>query len=262
MISATYSLIDTHCHFNHEQLSSDIEELMTRANDAQVSKMIVVGFDMESSREAVRLASAYPALYASVGIHPHEACNFRNDHLAELEELATNANVVAIGEIGLDYHYDFASIEDQFQAFEAQIELANSLKLPIIVHCREAYTDTLSVVANLTPKNGGVMHCWAGNTDEALRSIELGLHIGFGGLITFKKTDEIQSAAKQVPMDRILLETDSPYMAPTPYRGKRNEPAYTKIVAERLAVLREQSILEIAEATTRNAYSVFERLKN
>ncbi len=261
MRSVPPEIIDTHCHFNHEQLAGDIQELLTGAQETNVAKIIVVGFDLESSREAVRLASLYPQLYAAVGIHPHDAANFNHESMRALVELASNLRVVAIGEIGLDYHYDFASKEDQFRTFNSQIELSNQLGLPIIIHCRKAYKDALDLLKDNYPMSGGVMHCWAGTTEEALRAVELGLHIGFGGLITFKKTDEIQLSAKMVPLDSILLETDAPYMAPAPHRGKRNEPSYTKLVAERLAELRGISVSEIAAATTANAKKLFRRMK-
>lgn len=254
-------LIDTHCHFNHQRLQADIPACLENAFQNDVRQMIVVGFDLASSREAVRLSEQYPGtLFAAVGVHPHDSKDWQ-DVAIEIGELADNPCVVAIGEIGLDFHHNFSPRPDQYAALEAQMALARAKKLPIIIHCREAYPETLKVLEETGAKEtGGVMHCWAGNVEEAEKTVALGLALGFGGTLTFKNAEEIREAARTMPVESLLVETDAPYLAPMPHRGKRNEPAYTLMVAEKLAELRNLSLIEIANITIQNARRVFPRL--
>lgn len=258
-----FHLIDTHCHLNHEQFQEDVDGAVARAQAAAVREMIVIGYDLESSRSAVEIARRIPSAFATVGIHPHDSRRYDKAAEAELARLVSDPRVVAVGEIGLDYHYDFSPREDQFRAFRAQIALADQAGLPIIIHCREAYDDVLTLLeVEMPARMGCVLHCWAGNEAEAERALALGCTFGFGGVLTFKNAEEIRQVAAAAPLDRVLLETDAPYLAPVPHRGRRNEPAYARLVAERLAELREKPLEEVAAATTANALRVFPRMGN
>ena len=255
-------LINTHCHFNHKRLLDDIEGCIERAARVGVTQMIVVGFDMASSEQAVAQAEAHPGtLFAAIGVHPHDSKDW--DHASEvrLRALSGHPSVVAIGEIGLDFHYDFSPRDAQYAAFRAQMRLAREIGLPVVIHCREAYTETLEVLAEEgVHEIGGVMHCWAGSPEQADQTVALGMALGFGGTLTFKSAEEVREAAKRVPAEALLVETDAPYLAPMPHRGKRNEPAYTRLVADYLAGLRGVGIPEIEAITTANARRVFPRL--
>lgn len=252
-------LIDTHCHFNHAKFSDDLPDCLARAEAADVRQMLVVGFDLASSEQAVALAEAHPhMLFAAVAVHPHDAKHWNTETENRLRELAQRPVVVAIGEIGLDFHYDFSPRPDQYTAFRAQVALAQEQNLPVVIHCREAYPETLELLAEANvAKVGGVMHCWAGTVAEAEQTVALGLALGFGGTLTFKNAEEVRAAARTVPPDRLLVETDAPYLAPVPHRGHRNEPAYTRLIAEKLAELRGLDYAEIAALTTANARRVF-----
>lgn len=252
-------LIDTHCHYNHKRFAEDTEDAIARAQEAGVQQMIVVGYDLDSSEQAVALAGAHPGtLFAAVAVHPHDAQHWNAETEARIRELAARPGVVAIGEIGLDFHYDFSPREDQYVAFRAQMRMAKALKLPVIIHCREAYPETLAVLAEEgIAEIGGVMHCWAGNVAEAQQAVALGMKLGFGGTLTFKNAEEVRASALAVPSEALLVETDAPYLAPMPHRGKRNEPAYTRLVAEKLAELRGLPFDEIASLTTANARDLF-----
>jgi len=255
-------IVDTHCHLNHEKLAVQLSEVMERATKAGVGQMVVVGFDMASSEEAVRLAEAYPGvLYAVVGVHPHDARDWDAPSEQRLRTLAEHPHVVAIGEIGLDYHYDYSPREAQSHAFKAQMQVAREASLPVVIHCREAYADTLQILSDEGVDTiGGVMHCWAGTVTEANQTVALGMALGFGGTLTFKSAEEIREAARQVPLESLLLETDAPYLAPVPHRGKTNEPAFTHLVAQKMAELRGITLPEIARLTTANAHRIFPRL--
>jgi TatD DNase family protein len=252
-------LIDTHCHLNHHTLAPQIDALIARALDAGVGKIMNVGFDLESSRLAVAQAEKRPEVYAVVGVHPHDAKTWTSEIGKELRELAAHPRTVAIGEIGLDFHYDFSPVESQYAAFHAQLELAQELQLPYVIHCREAYDEVLGVIEE-SKYSQGVMHCWTVGPELAQRAQTLGLYIGFGGMVTFKKAEEVRQSAAMLNPDRLLLETDAPYMTPEPYRGKPNEPSYTKFVAERLATVLGTSLEEISDLTTTNAERLFHRL--
>jgi TatD DNase family protein len=260
--NTTMLLIDTHCHFNHEKFADDIPQAIQRAQEAGVGQMIVVGFDMDGSEAAVRMSEEYPGvLYAVIGVHPHDSKDWNEASEARLRVLSDHPHVVAIGEIGLDYHYDFSPRDAQERAFRAQMKLARDVGLPVVIHCREAYEDTLQILSEEgADETGGVMHCWAGTVHEADKTIALGLALGFGGTLTFKNADEVRDAAQRVPLESLLVETDAPFLAPMPHRGKRNEPAYTRLVAEKLASLRGLTLPELARLTTGNAHRVFPRL--
>jgi TatD DNase family protein len=256
-------LIDTHCHFNHERFALDLPECLERAEMAGVRQMVVVGYNLESSEQAVALAERYaPVLFAAVAVHPHDACHWNAATADRLRELAANPRVVAIGEIGLDFHYDFSPRPDQDTAFRAQLALAQEVGLPVIIHCREAYPETLAALAaEGIERIGGVMHCWAGTPSEAEQAVGLGMYLGFGGTLTFKNAESTREAARAIPLERLLVETDAPYLAPVPHRGQRNEPAYTRLVAEKLAELRGLAFPDLAALTTANAQKLFARLR-
>lgn len=252
-------LIDTHVHLNADQFEEDAEAVIERARAAGVEKMVVVGFDTKTIRIAMNLIEQYDFLYAAVGWHPVDAVDFDEEKLAWLEELAAHPKVVAIGETGLDYHWEKSPHEVQKEAFRKQIALAKKVNLPVIIHDREAHED---IVQLLEEENagavGGIMHCFQGDAEMARRCLDMNFYISFGGPVTFKNAKLPKEVAVTIPADRLLIETDAPYLAPHPYRGKRNEPAYVKLVAEQLAALREISYEELAETTSANAKRVFQ----
>jgi|SRR5579862_1249487 len=255
-------LIDTHCHFNHEKLQDDLPQCIERARTDGVMQMIVVGYDLDSSEQAIRLAEDYPAtLYAAVGVHPHDAKSWNDEAAVRLGALCDHPQVVALGEIGLDFYRDLSPRAAQFIAFRDQIAIARRISLPVIIHCRDAYAETLQV---LTEEGGGelkgVMHCWAGTPEQARQTTELGFALGFGGTLTFKNAETVRVAAREAPLEALLVETDSPYLAPVPFRGQRNEPAYTRFVADALGLLRGLPPQEIESLTTSNARRIFPRL--
>jgi len=253
--------IDTHCHFNHSQFADDSESSIQRALAAGVDRMIVVGFDVESSERAVRLAEEHSCLYAAVGIHPHEADIWSTEIEARLSGWLNHPRVVALGEIGLDYYRNLSPRDRQVTAFVAQMELAADAGMPIIIHCRDAYQDLLDLMdASSSSSHTGVMHCWAGSVQDARRTVSLGLYLGIGGTVTYNKSDEIRVAVKEAPIERLLLETDSPYLSPVPLRGKRNEPANLSLVVSQIATLRGMSEQEVGIATTSNALTCFPRI--
>jgi TatD DNase family protein len=257
-------IIDTHCHFNHQRFADDIPDCIERAYAADVKQMIVIGYNAPSSAEAVRLAEQYaPDVFAVVGVHPHDSKDWDEATAQKLREWTSHPRVVAIGEIGLDFHYDFSPRDAQERAFRAQMAIAHEVGLPVIIHCREAYPETLQVLEQENVTNiGGVMHCWAGSVDEARQTVALGMHLGFGGVLTFKSAENIRDSARMVPADRLLVETDAPYLAPVPHRGQRCEPAYTRLVADYLAQLRGLHYPELAALTTANARRLFSKLND
>lgn len=252
------TLIDTHAHLNDSKFASDIDEVVARANAAGVDKIIVCGYDVESSQAAVELAGRFDCVFATVGVHPHDAKSYDSTTEAAIVELSGAEKVLAIGEIGLDYHYDFSPRDQQRAAFEAQIELACGLKMPIVVHSRESNDEALEVLArhagNIT---ACVFHCFSGDEDFARRVLDMGFYIGVDGPVTYKASEKLRRVIELCPMDRVLVETDCPYLTPIPYRGKRNEPAYVRYVAEEVARVKGIAIEEVAEATSRNAARCF-----
>ena len=255
------TLVDTHVHLDMEAYDADRGEVLQRAAEAGVSWLIDVGADMPSSRKAVALSEREPAVYAAVGVHPHEAGALTAGALAELRSLAAGARVVGIGEIGLDYFRNLAPRDEQRRAFEAQLALALELRLPVIVHSREARDDTLEVLRATARRNGGalrgVMHCFSGDVEFAREAVGLGLHIGIDGPVTYPRATMLGEVVRQVPLERLLLETDSPYLTPQPRRGQRNEPAFVRFVAERVAELRGLAAAEVGRATSANACALF-----
>ncbi len=254
-------LIDTHCHLNHEGLLNEAKLAISRAKTVGVEKFIVVGYDLPSSRKAVKQAAQYDPVYASVGIHPHEAETFNEEALAELAELAIQPKVIAFGEIGLDYYRDLSPRPAQHRAFLSQLALANELSLPVIIHCRDAYPEMLSILKQELPAlNGGVLHCFSGSEEDAEKALNMGLYLGIAGPITFKNARGLREIVRSLPPDRILTETDAPYLAPDPYRGKRNEPAYVSYVAQKIAEALGIGQGLFAEQAYTNAHNLFKKL--
>jgi TatD DNase family protein len=251
-------LIDTHAHLDHERFKDDVDQVMERAKLAQVQSIITVGADLASSRQAVGFAKRYPKVIATVGVHPHDADSVSESVLNEIAILAQDEGVVAIGEIGLDYHYDFSPRDVQRRVFAIQISLARKLELPIVVHVREAYQDVMSILKSEHAEDvGGIIHCFSGDREVVKDCLDMGFYISVGGILTFANSQELREIVRGLPMDRILLETDAPYLTPVPYRGKRNEPAYIVHVAEALANLKGITFNEVAETTTLNACKLF-----
>ncbi|MBT9142708.1 MAG: D-aminoacyl-tRNA deacylase [Dehalococcoidia bacterium] len=252
------SLIDTHAHLTDNRFAHDLDEVLLRAEESGVRAMINVGYDLSSSRRCVALASKSEMFFAAVGIHPHEAAKVGEQALARLRQLALGGNVVALGEMGLDYYYNHSPRNLQQELFRRQIRLAKSLSLPIIVHDRDAHEDVLTILGEEGAETvGGVLHCFSGNLNFAARCLNLGFHISLAGPVTFSNSKDLAAVAEFIPSDRLLLETDAPYLAPVPYRGKRNEPAYLLAVAEKVATLRRTTVKELSDCTTENAKKLF-----
>lgn len=251
-------LIDTHAHLDSSRFNKDRAEVIKNARDTGVSYIVNIGADLKSSRYSVKLAREYPFIFATVGIHPHDAISLDANVLAELEKLAGEEKVVAIGEIGLDYYYDHSPRDIQRAAFIDQLVLAKKLNLPIVVHSREAEEDTISILKEYYRQGGtGILHCFSGSLKMAREALELGFYLAFGGIVTFKNAGGLLEVLEELPLDRILLETDCPYLSPVPYRGKRNEPAYLPYVAEKIGEIKGVSLEEVAEITTANAIRVY-----
>lgn len=249
-------LVDSHCHLDNPQFDPDRDAVIERARAAGVESMVVIGTgdgppDLEAG---VRLADRYPSIYATVGVHPHDASKATPETYARLRDLLKHPKVVAVGEIGLDYHYDHSPREVQRDVFLQQMLIAGEARKPIVIHTREAWEDTISLLeVYWRPYGlGGIMHCFSGNPDQAALCLDLGFHLSFAGIVTFPKSAAIQEAARRTPADRILIETDAPYLAPVPHRGKRNEPSFVGDTARKLAELRGVTPEEIARITSEN----------
>jgi TatD DNase family protein len=253
-------LFDTHCHLNAEQFEDDLEAVIQRAREAGVTDIVVPGVDAESSRRAIAIAEQHEGIYAAVGVHPEVLDRVSWTELDTIAELASHPKVVAIGEIGLDYYWNVAPREVQQEWLRRQIELAAELRLPVVIHNRDATADTVSLLEETCPgRVTGVMHCFTGSYEIAQRCIKIGFFISYGGPVTFKNAHNVRETAARIPLDRLVVETDSPYLTPHPYRGKRNEPARVRLVAEKLAELHGRTVEEIEEITYANALRLFPR---
>jgi len=252
-------LVDTHCHLDFPQFDADRAAVWERAGAAGVIVLIDPGTDLPSSRRAISLAEQHQGIYAAVGVHPHDAASLDEPALAELRRLAAHPKVVAIGEIGLDYARDLSPRDRQRAAFEAQLGLAAELSLPVIVHQREAAADVLAALRGWAgqPEPGGVLHAFSGDLDMARQAVDWGFYIGIAGPLTFTNARQLPEIAGWAPAGRLLLETDAPYLTPHPHRGQRNEPAYLRLTAQRLAELRRISPDELARQVTDNARRLF-----
>lgn len=250
-------LIDTHAHLNHEDLEPEAEEILERAHRAGVEKIVVVGYDVPSSERAVALAQKHHGLHAVVGLHPYEAAKAGDADLARIRALAREPHVVGVGEIGLDYHGDeFAPKVMQESLLRSQLAIAQELSLPVVIHQRDSGLDILAPLQEFqdVPK---VFHCFAGDGELLRGGLAAGAYISFAGPLTFRRNDDLRKLCQDVPLDRLLVETDSPYLAPVPYRGKRNEPAYVAETLRALAQARKADVEALAEATSRNAARIF-----
>jgi TatD DNase family protein len=281
-------LIETHAHLDYPDFANDFDDVLRRATDAGVTRIITIGTSVESSRRAVEFAEKYPNIFAVIGVHPTYALQAEEDVITPLRELAKNPRVVGIGEIGLDYHrlpsieatkqkhiqvfnalqseteeQIEAGIEDgaykskQADLFQQLLDLAVELRLNVVIHQRDAWDDTLEILRDYGREVSGVFHCFGGTLDQANEVIDLGHIVSFTGIVTFKNGKQVREVAAQVPIDRFMVETDCPYLAPVPFRGKRCEPAYTRLVAEEIAKARGVSLEEIAGATTATAEEFF-----
>ncbi|WP_087974020.1 TatD family hydrolase [Oceanobacillus rekensis] len=251
-------LFDTHVHLNARQFEEDREETIQRALDAGVRYMVVVGFDRETIPLAIEIAEQNETIYAAVGWHPVDAIDMTDEDLQWIKDLSAHPKVVAIGEMGLDYHWDKSPKEVQKEVFRKQIRLAKEVNMPIIIHNREATGDIIEILKEEEAREvGGIMHCYNDSVDYVQACLDMNFYISLGGPVTFKNAPLPKEVAKQVPLGRLLIETDAPYLAPHPNRGKRNEPAYVKLVAEKIAELREMDVEELSERTTKNGLSLF-----
>lgn len=257
-------MIDTHCHISFDAYDDDRADVLQRAKDVGVTRIIHPATDLDDSREGIRLAAAYDGIYVAVGIHPNSTANFQAEQIEQIEKMASAPRVVAIGEIGLDYYWDKSPKDLQEKAFKSQLELAAQLEMPVIIHNREASHDIMPILetwAQNIPKSlqgrAGVLHSFSASADIAKRAIDAGFYLGFTGPITFKKSDELRRIAAIVPINRIVVETDGPFLTPHPYRGKRNEPSHIPLIVERLAGLHQISIEQMAQHTTSNAEKLF-----
>lgn len=257
-------LIDTHCHFNFEDYNTDRDQVWADSHAVGVRRMIIPAVDVQTSHEAIALAETYEGIYVAVGIHPNSTAEFDEDVIPAIRELATHPKVVAIGEIGLDYYWDKSPKSQQFRAFEAQLALARELELPVIIHNREASDDTLTILEKWAKElpdslkaRPGVLHSFSGDVTIAKRALDLGFYLGFTGPITYKNADDMRRVATITPLNRILVETDAPFLTPIPHRGKRNTPAYIPIMVDRLASLHNIPTEEMGRYTTENAVTLF-----
>ncbi|GMA63981.1 TatD family hydrolase [Alicyclobacillus fastidiosus] len=256
------TLFDTHCHLMDEQFSDDVDLVIQGARAAGVKYIVVPAIDVVTARRAIAIAERYEGVYAAVGIHPESAKDVPACDFDEVERLAAHQKVVAIGEIGLDYYWDAAPRPEQQAVLRRQIELAKRVDLPIIIHNRESTKDVVDVLRDAgAAEVGGVMHCFNETLDVAEKCMALGFYISFGGPVTFKKAEDVREVAAQIPDDRILIETDSPYLSPHPFRGKRNEPARVRLVAEQIAQVRGVDVDVLAAQTTANALALFRGVK-
>ncbi len=250
-----YNIFDSHAHYDDEQFELDRNELLVSFKENGVSGVICCGTNIKTSEFAVKLSQKYDFVYAAVGFHPLDNDEYRPGDLQRIKELAQNEKCVAIGEIGLDYHYEKESRDNQLTLVEKQIELAKELDLPIIFHDRESHEDTLKLLKKHKPK--GVLHCFSGSVEMAKEIIKLGMYIGLGGAVTFKNAVKPCEVARFVPSDRLLIETDAPYMTPVPFRGKRCDSLHIPYTAEKIAQLRGVSAQEILDMTNENAKKIF-----
>ena len=255
-------IIDTHAHINSEQFDQDRPDVVARALAAGVGAIINMGDTMESSKACLALSREFDCCYAGVGVHPEEAFPLTDKDLVQLAQWAKDQKVVAVGEIGLDYYWEKDHDKRQLQRdiFIKQLDLARQLALPVCIHNREAHGDTLEIIKKEGKGIQGVMHCFSGSMEMARELVKMGWYIGVDGPLTFKNAAKLPEIIKEIPLEYILAETDCPYMAPTPMRGKRNEPAYVKYVVEKIAEFRNESFEKIAMQTTRNAKNLYTRL--
>lgn len=254
------SFVDTHSHLS--MLTHDsIENILSRASEAHLEKLITVSTEESNWSANQELAEKYDSIYYTLGMHPHETSRFvqcASELLSLFPDQKAPSKCVAIGEIGLDFYYSHAPKDLQISAFEMQLELAKKVQLPVVIHCREAFADLFPVLERVNSPYAGVMHCFTGTTEEAQKSLDLGFYISFSGIVTFKNAEPLRETAKTIPLNRLLIETDCPFLAPLPHRGKPNEPSYLPLTASCLATVRGSSLEEIARSTFQNAVELFQ----
>jgi TatD DNase family protein len=258
-IVTNIQLIDTHAHLDHDPFDADRAEMLQRARNAGLTNIVVVGTTLAGSRGALKLAHEHDFLFATVGIHPNHAAEAAPDDWMQIVELAKDPRCVGLGETGLDKYWDDTPFPLQQDFFARHIELSQLTKLPLVIHTRECMDDAIAMLRDARSKGGlyGVMHSFTGNQSQAAECLDLGLYISFAGMVTFKKSDDLRAVAKTIPSEKILIETDAPYLAPQPVRGKRNEPAYSAHTAECLAQVRGVTTSEFGQTTTENAKRLF-----
>ncbi|MEB6200177.1 TatD family hydrolase [Mammaliicoccus sciuri] len=251
-------LIDTHVHLNADQYDEDLQEVIDRALEEGIDRMFVVGFDTNTIERTMKLIDQYDFIYGIIGWHPVDAIDCTEERLQWIEELSKHPKIIGIGEMGLDYHWDKSPKDIQKEVFRKQIALAKRVQLPIIIHNREATQDCIDILKEENASEvGGIMHSFSGSNEIADEILKMNFYISLGGPVTFKNAKQPKEVAQHVPLDRLLVETDAPYLSPHPYRGKRNEPARVKLVAEQIAELRGISYEEVCKATTENAERLF-----
>jgi TatD DNase family protein len=250
-------MIDSHAHLQMDEFNDDRDEIVKNAKEAGLSAVIAIGTSLSDSERAAELAGLYDCVYASAGVHPHEVKDMGVSTYDSLRLLTRRDKVVAIGEIGLDFYYNHSSREQQFQRFADQLDMAVELGLPVIIHDREAHRETIEFLAYRKGRLRGVLHCFSGDTGMARKCVDLGFHISIAGPVTYKKSEQLQRVAADIPLEWMLVETDSPYLAPQPWRGKRNEPAYVVATARRIAEIRGITAEELEAATDLNTRRLF-----
>lgn len=251
-------LFDTHAHLDDERFDEDRESVIKQCTEDGVDLILNAGSNIETSVKSISLSKEYPFIYAAVGVHPHDASSMDENTAGVIASLAENKKVRAIGEIGLDYHYDFSSRDVQQKRFIEQIDLARQLKLPIIVHDREAHGDVMEIFKKASIEQvGGVVHSFSGSAEMAKECLRMGLYLSIGGPVTFQNSRKTVEAVREIPLDMLLIETDSPYLTPVPHRGKRNYPGYVRLVAEKVAEIKGISFEEVAQGTMENGKRLF-----
>ena len=250
-------MIDSHSHIYMDRYDDDRVAVIARAAAAGVTQLLQVGCDLESSRTVVALSERVSGIYASVGVHPHHAVTLNTDVLGALESLLQHPKVLAWGEIGLDFYYDHSPPDIQKVAFEAQLQRAIRCEVPVVIHTRDAESDTLDMLRRYPIRRGGQVHCFTGTPAMAEQLLDMGFHIGFTGIVSFNRADNVRAALRLVPLERLLIETDSPYLAPKPNRGKRNEPAFVAHVAEAIAEVKAVPVTDVLSHTTQNFYRLY-----
>ncbi len=254
-------LIDTHCHLNLDLFENDLRDVIIRARNAGVEKLIVPGIDLETSERAIQICNDFSEVYAAIGIHPNSLDEYTHGDIDKIRKLSQHPKVISIGEIGLDYFRNRATKKLQISAFVEQLNLARELNLPVILHSRKSLEDMKQILFNWAADNkasmAGVMHSFEGKCEDALQFTQMGIMVSVNGSVTFKNAVEKHSLARNIPLDSLLLETDAPFITPVPFRGKRNEPAYLKLIAQRVAELRKCTIEDIVNKTSSNALKIW-----
>jgi TatD DNase family protein len=260
LLSHSTQFIDTHCHLDMLAYCDDLEIVLNQAQTNHIKKIVTIGIDLTSSKNAINIARRYPQIYATIGVHPHDVDNLKASDYKELEQLYINhsKHIVGFGEIGLDYVKQHSEPSRQREHFKRQLQLAHELKLPVIIHNRDANDDTIKLLTEARPLDyGGIMHCFSGDMTFAHKVLDLGMLISIPGIVTFKNATILQEVAQKIPLTSMVLETDGPFLAPHPFRGKRNEPAYLLFSAKKIAELRGIDIEQVSKHTTANAENIF-----